>query len=72
MAKMIRTSISLDPDVVRDAREALGTKTTAETVRMALDEVLKREKRKAVRSLELDMTLDDLRRMRGQGPATPR
>lgn len=71
MVKMIRTSISLDPDVVRDAREALGTKTTAETVRVALDEVLKREARKAVWKLETDMTLEDLWRMRGHGSGSP-
>ncbi|MBF6621300.1 MAG: type II toxin-antitoxin system VapB family antitoxin [Patulibacter sp.] len=68
---MIRTSISLDPDVVQDAREALGTKTTAETVRVALDEVLKREARKAVWKLETDMTLEDLWRMRGHGSGSP-
>lgn len=71
MAKMIRTSVTLDPDVVRDARKALGTKTTAETVRMALDEVVKREARKAVWELETDMTLEDLWRMRGCGPGGP-
>jgi Arc/MetJ family transcription regulator len=68
MAKMIRTSISLDPDVVRDAREALGTTSTAETVRVALDEVIKREQRKAVWNLTTDMTLEDLWRMRGCSP----
>ncbi len=64
MAKMTRTSLFLDPEVVREAQRALGTKTTAETVRVALDEVLKRERRKEVRMLELDMTLEDLREMR--------
>lgn len=68
MAKMIRTSITLDPNVVRDAQRALGTRTMAETVRVALDEVIKREARKAVRVLELGMTLEDLRRMRGHDP----
>lgn len=71
MAKMIRTSITLDPDVVRDAQRALGTRTMAETVRVALDEVLKREARKAVWNLRTDMTLEDLWRMRGYAPGGP-
>lgn len=65
MAKMRRTSLFLDPDVVEAAQRALGTKTAAETVRRALDEVAAREARRGVRELELELTLDDLRRLRG-------
>lgn len=68
MAKMTRTSLFLDPEVVETARQALGTKTAAETVRVALDQVAARERRKKVWDLELDMTLDDLWRMRGADP----
>jgi len=39
-----RTSINLDLDLVADAREVLGTKTTTDTVHAALRDAVRRER----------------------------
>lgn len=71
MAPMRRTSLFLDPDVVAAAQRELGTATAAETVRGALDDVVGRAERRRLRDLPLDLTREDLRRMRGDDPGNP-
>lgn len=67
MAPMRRTSIFLDPDVVAAAQRELGTATAAEAVRIALEQVVERGRRRdwSWADLPLELTPEDLRRMRG-------
>lgn len=71
MAPMRRTSLFLDPDVVAAAQRELGTSTAAETVRSALEDVVGRAERRRFRDMPLDLTMDDLRRMRGDAEDDP-
>jgi Arc/MetJ family transcription regulator len=57
---MDKTSLVIDRDKVAEAREILGTKTLAATVDAALDEVIRREKRRRV--------MDRIRKQGGLGP----
>jgi len=70
---MRRTSIFLDPDVVAAAQRELGTATTAETVRAALERAVEHGQRRRYTwaDLPLELTMDDLRRMRGDLPDDP-
>ena len=54
------TTIDLDADLVRDAREVLGTATTTDTVHAALAEVVRRHRRMAILELRPALTLADL------------
>ena len=58
------TTIDLDADLVRDAREVLGTASTTETVHAALAEVVRRRRRMAILDLHPALTLADLHAMR--------
>ena len=51
-----RTSLNLDLDLVAEARVALGTSATTDTIHRALEEVVRREKLRAL----ADETFDDL------------
>ena len=62
---MQRVSVTLDPAQLRAAQRVLGTTTAADTVRRAVDEVAAREPRRGIRDIPMQMTMDDLRRMRG-------
>jgi Arc/MetJ family transcription regulator len=55
-----KTSLVIDRAKVAEARAILGTKTLAETVDAALNEVLRLEKRRRV--------MDRIRRQGGLGP----
>lgn len=56
-----RTTLNLDPDLVRAAQEVLGTRQTTETVHRALQEVVDREKRRRLAELPLtELTPDSL------------
>lgn len=57
---MDKTSLVIDRAKVAEAREILGTKTLADTVDAALDEVLRLEKRRRV--------MDRIRKQGGLGP----
>lgn len=57
---MDKTSLVIDRAKVAEAREILGTKTLADTVDAALDEVLRLERRRRV--------LDRIRKQGGLGP----
>jgi Arc/MetJ family transcription regulator len=63
-----RTSLNLELELVAEAREALGTRGTTDTIHRALEEVVRREKLRdlAARTFE-DLTpeaLAELRRTR--------
>jgi Arc/MetJ family transcription regulator len=60
-----RTSLNLDLDLVGQAREALGSKGTTDTIHRALEEVVRREKlrRLAAEPFE-DLTLEALEQLR--------
>lgn len=58
------TTLSLDPDQVREAADLLGTRGTGETVRAALAEVIRSRRRLRILDISTDLTLDDLRAMR--------
>src|SRR3989442_317050 len=57
---MDKTSLVINRDKVAEAREILGTKTLADTVDAALDEVIRLEKRRRV--------MDRIRKDGGLGP----
>lgn len=71
MSDVKRTSLFLDRDRVRAAQRVLGTQTTTDTIHAALDEISGRAARAKLRDLPLDLTMDDLRRMRGDPPDNP-
>jgi Arc/MetJ family transcription regulator len=61
-----RTSLNLDLDLVAEAREALGSNGTTDTVRRALEEVIRHEKLK--RLTEYDFSeYDEEERRRAWG-----
>jgi Arc/MetJ family transcription regulator len=59
------TTLDLDLDVVREAASALGTTGTGDTVRAALEEVVRARRRERLLGLTTDLTLDRLAAMRG-------
>jgi len=58
------TTIDLDSDLVGEAREALGTTTTTETIHAALAEVVRARRRMAMLELHPALNLADLDAMR--------
>jgi Arc/MetJ family transcription regulator len=54
-----RTSINLDLDLVAEARDVLGTKTTTDTVHTALREAVRRERLRRVAELRFDHIPDE-------------
>lgn len=68
MARMKRTTINLDLDLLDEASDALGTSRMTETVHAAMRDAVRRRKLEALTRLEfpdLDLeTLEELRRPR--------
>lgn len=64
MAMRKHTTIDLDADLLRAAREVLGTSTTTETIHAALDEIVRRQRRLGIGDLRPALTLADLDAMR--------
>ena len=68
MARMKRTTINLDVDLLDEASDVLGTSRMTETVHAAMSDVVRRRKLEALTKLEFpDMdleTLEELRRPR--------
>lgn len=58
------TTLDLDLEVVREAADALGTRGTGETVRAALEEVIRARRRQRLLELTTDLDLGQLGRMR--------
>ena len=65
---MSRMTITVDDKLVTDAQEALGTRTKAQTIRVALREVLRKEQlAKALKHqgrIEMELDQETLRRLR--------
>jgi len=59
-----RTSLILDLDLLDQAREQLGTKTTTETIHRALDEAMRLAARRSLAAWDFDLTLEELEEMR--------
>ncbi len=64
----MRTTLELDEGLVREAMRLLGVKTKREAVRRALEAVIAEKRRERLQAklgrLELNLTLEDLARMR--------
>lgn len=58
------TTIDLDPELVGEARRALGTRSTTETIHAALEDVVRRRQRLTITRLRPALTLSDLDAMR--------
>ena len=67
MARIKRTSLNLDLDLVAQARDVLDTTTTTETIHRALDEVVRRKALRKLAAWRPDYTLQELNRLRGIG-----
>ena len=61
------TTLNLDMETVKAASAVLGTSGTGETVRAALEEVVRAHRRTRLLDVTVDLTLDDLRAMRRTG-----
>jgi Arc/MetJ family transcription regulator len=65
---MTRMTVTLDPNLLEQAREALGAPTKSEAIRIALTEILR--KRQLVQSLDhrgqidLELDQDSLQKLR--------
>jgi hypothetical protein len=63
-----RTSLNLELDLIREAREVLGTRGTTDTIHRALEDIVRRDRLKALAAERFeDLTpeaLDELRRWR--------
>ena len=60
-----RTTVLIDPTLIDQARQVLGTSGTTATIRCALAEVVARDQRRQLASWDLgDMTVDDLDQLR--------
>ena len=60
--KMIkRTSLNLDLDLVAQAREALGSNGTTDTIHRALEEVVRREKLRRLTEYDFSELTEEVR-----------
>ena len=58
------TTVDLDPDLLAEAGEVLGTRKISETIHEALREVIRRRERMAIAELRPALDLADLDAMR--------
>lgn len=59
------TTLNIDPDLVAEARRALGTRGTTDTVHAALEDVVKRNRRRRLLTYDLPhLTPEALEEMR--------
>ena len=65
-----RRTIVIDRELLRKAREALGTRTIRETVERALQEAVRPNQQQLLLDLkgkiDLDLTLEELERLRSE------
>ena len=60
-----RTTMNLDVELVRQARDVLGTRTATETVHEALEAVVRRKQLRSLSEWDLGgLTLEELRELR--------
>jgi len=58
------TTLDLDLDLVSEAASALGTRGTGETVRAALEDVVRARRRQRLLTLTTDLSVDQLVNLR--------
>jgi len=67
----MKTTVEIDDDLIREAMKALKVKTKREAIETGLREVLRRKNlaalRKELGTFDLDLDLDELERLRGDG-----
>lgn len=67
----MRTTIDIDRKLLSEAMRLLGTRTKKETVRRALEEVIRERRQRLLRdrlgNTELDIDLAELERLRESG-----
>jgi Arc/MetJ family transcription regulator len=67
-ARVSRTTLKLDSDLVDLAMKLSGAKTKTEAINLALDEFVRRRERELLRrdlgSFDLQLSLDELRHLR--------
>jgi Arc/MetJ family transcription regulator len=54
-----RTSLNLDHGLVAEARDVLGTNGTTETVRAALEDVIRRDKLRRLAQWHIELTAEE-------------
>jgi len=68
VARIKRTSLNLDLELVAQARDILNTRTTTETIHRALEEAIREQALRDLAQWDLGgVTLEDLERMRHGG-----
>jgi len=67
----MKTTVEIDDDLIREAMKALKVRTKREAIETGLREVLRRKNlaalRKELGTFDLDLDLDELERLRGDG-----
>lgn len=64
VARIKRTSLNLDLDLVAQARDVLDTRTATETIHRALEDVITREALRRLAEWRPDYTLEELEELR--------
>ena len=65
MARVKRTTINLDLDLLEEASDALGTSRMTDTIHAAMSDAVRRRKLEALTRMEFpDMSLEKLKEMR--------
>ena len=67
----MKTTVEIDDDLIREAMKALKVRTKREAIETGLREVLRHKNlaalRKELGTFDLDLDLDELERLRGDG-----
>jgi len=67
----MRRTVVIDDRLLEEAREALGTRGVRETIEAGLREVIRKrrleELRRSLGTIELDLTPEELERLRDEG-----
>jgi len=67
----MKTTVVIDEDLLREAMEAAGVKTKREAIEAGLRELVRRKNLEALRkelgTFELDLTPEELERLRSEG-----
>lgn len=68
---MGKTTVELDEGLLQKAKKAIGSRTKRETIETALQELVKRHQRELLiqemGTYDLDLTQEDIDKMRGDG-----
>lgn len=71
MRWQMKTTVVIDEDLLREAMEAAGVKTKREAIEAGLRELVRRKNlevlRKELGTFELDLTPEELERLRSEG-----